>query len=113
MSSGISPHPEEVVRLELDVGSYELGVDECSELVRRLRRKSERAGEGPADASANRLESLLGRRVGIVATARATEDELDAIADAAWDWLRSVGRADVPERVLVVLDVLRARHAHE
>jgi hypothetical protein len=112
MSSGLSSHREEVVSLNLDLGSYELGVGECRELIRVLHRRSERPDGGAADASARRLEALLHRRVGPSA-GNVTEDELDAIANAAWDWLQQVGPDAFPERVLLVLDVLRARHVHE
>ena len=112
MSYGVSSPREEVVLLELDLGSYELGTDECDELIRVLRGRGRLPGGGTADASADRLEGLLGRRAG-TAFGAVTEGELDAIADAAWDWLQRVGPATCPERVVLVLDVLRARHAHE
>ena len=112
MSSGPWSRREEVVSLNLDLGSYELGVGECRELIRVLHRRSERPDGGAADASARRLEALLHRRVGLSA-GNVTEDELDAIANAAWDWLQRVGPDAFPERVLLVLDVLRARHVHE
>jgi hypothetical protein len=112
MSSGLSSRREEVVSLNLDLGSYELGVGECRELIRLLRRRSERPDGGAADVSARRLEALLHRRASPSA-GNMMEDELDAIANAAWDWLQRVGPDAFPERVLLVLDVLRARHVHE
>ncbi|MDH4102871.1 MAG: hypothetical protein OEV29_05760 [Thermoleophilia bacterium] len=110
--SGLSSPREEVVCLNLDLGSYELGVGECRELIRLLHRRRERPDGAAADASARRLEALLYRRAGPSA-GNMTEDELDAIANSAWDWLERVGPDTFPERVLLVLDVLRARHVHE
>ncbi len=100
------------MRLELDFASLELSVDECSELVRLLREKSRLPGGGPAGAAADRLD-LVGREVVSMATEPVPEPELDAIADGAWEWLRGVGSDAVPGRVLLLLDVLRSRHAHE
>jgi hypothetical protein len=112
MSSSPSARREEVVSLNLDLGSYELGASECRELIRILHRLGEQPDYVAADASARRLEALLHQPAGPSA-GNVTEDELDAIATAAWDWLQRVGSDAIPERVLLVLDVLRARHVHE
>ncbi len=61
---------------------------------------------------ARRLEALLDGRAGVQPD-DVTEDELDAVANAAWDWLRASAPMRFPERVLLLLDVLRARHAHD
>jgi hypothetical protein len=100
---------DRLVSLELGFGAYELAPSECAELAGLLR-----AGSGaslPALAAADRLESLLVG--GEAAAAPAREAELDAVADAAWTWLEQVGPAGIPLRVLVLLDALRARHAHD
>jgi hypothetical protein len=98
------------VSLKLDFGSYELGAEECRELIRCLHRRSERTDDVAALASARYLEGLRDARAGVD---HVTEEELDAIADAAWDWLQNAGSDALPERVLLVLDALRSRHAHE
>jgi hypothetical protein len=103
----------EVVRLDLDFGSYELGLDECRALTRILRRRGEEPEGALALACADRLEALLDGRVEPHSSGGMTEEQLDTIADAAWEWLRRAGRDGVPERVLVLLDALRARHVHE
>ena len=112
MRSGPSSTADEVVRLRLDFASLELSLDECSELVRLLRERSRLPGGGPAGGAADRLD-VVGSEIVSVPTERVPEAELDAIADAAWEWLRSTGSDGVSERVLVLLDVLRSRHAHE
>ena len=68
-------------------------------------------GASPASSFAYRLESLLHDRA--AQRAHVTEEELDAIADAAWSWLQRDGRDGFPERVIVLLDAVRARHAHD
>jgi hypothetical protein len=103
----------QTVRLDLDFGSYELGADDCRELIRVLRRHGRRRDGEAALASAQRLDGLLAQRAGVHRPSALSEAQLDAIADAAWEWLRSVGPDRLPERVLVLLDVLRARHIHE
>jgi hypothetical protein len=112
MRRGPSSITEDVVHLELDFASLELSVDEFSELVRLLRERSRLQGGGPAGAAADRLD-LVRREVVSMATKRVPEAELDAMADGAWEWLRGAGSDPVPERVLLLLDVLRSRHAHE
>lgn len=111
--SGRSSGHESVVRLELDFGAFELGADECAELVRLLRQAGGGPGKAPAETSAHRLEALLERPGAPPVPRCVSEDELDAIADAGWEWLRRSGPQAVPERVLTLLDALRARHAHE
>jgi hypothetical protein len=101
----------ELVRLELGFGSYELAPAECGELAGLLRRRAGEPQPGDAAAAAQQLESLLTE--GRAPAAAVTESELDAIADAAWTWLEQVGAAGLPPRVLVLLDALRARHAHD
>jgi hypothetical protein len=111
MSAGVSLAHGGVVTLDLDFGSYDLGIDECGELIRVLAQRGRRNEGGAAVASARRLEALFERdaaHVGVL-----SEDELDAIADAAWEWHERVGSGAFPERVLLVLDALRARHARE
>ena len=103
---------EAVVRLELDLGSFELGRDECSELIRRLDQRAERTHDPGPRSLARRLASLL-ESGDTVLPGGIEEEELDALADAAWDWLERDGPDGFPERVMVVLDVVRARHAHE
>jgi len=103
---------EEIVRLELDFTSLELTLDECSRLVGLLRERSRLPGGGPAGAAADRLD-VLGGEISSMASERLPEAELDAIADAAWEWLRGAGSDAVPEHVLLLLDVLRSRHARE
>jgi hypothetical protein len=105
--------PPEVVSVRLDFGSYELEADDCRELIRILRARGEQPDGAAALSSARCLEALLDTPPEARAHEAPTEDELDAIADAAWDWLRRVGPAELPERVLLMLDVLRARHVHE
>ena len=112
MRHGPASTAEEIVRVELDFTSLELTRDECSELVGLLRGRSRLPGGGPAGAAANRLD-LLGRGVVDMANGRVPEAELDAIADAAWKWVRRAGSDAVPEHVLLLLDVLRSRHARE
>jgi hypothetical protein len=107
----VSPS-REVVRLDLGFGTYELGFGECGELAGFLRKRAEQPRDGGALAAASRLEALLQGEAAST-TARATEAELDALADAAWDWLCQVGSTGLPPRVLALLDGLRARHAHE
>jgi len=111
MSSLSSPR-DEVVCLNLDGGSYELGVGECRELIRFLERRGERSERNPARVFARRLEALLDGRAGVQPD-DVTEEELDAVADAAWDWLQRDGPDRFPERVLLLLDVVRARHARD
>jgi hypothetical protein len=111
MSSGTESPAVELIRLELDLGVLELTVDECAELVRLLREKSEQPGGIPAAAAGDRLD--VARRVGSVAVATLRDEELDAMADAAWEWLSRAGAGSVPERVLFLLDALRSRHARE
>lgn len=96
------------VTLELGIGGYELAPAECAELAGILRARG--AESLPALAAARRLESL---EADVSADSPADDAELDAIADAAWTWLEQVGPADLPPRVLVLLDALRARHAHD
>jgi len=103
---------EEIVRLEFDFASLELTLDECSNLVGLLRERSQLPGGGSAGAAADRL-AVVGSEVVSTPTDRVPEAELDAIADAAWGWVRGVGSDGVPEHVLLLLDVLRSRHAHE
>lgn len=103
---------DEVVRLELDFTSLELTLDECSKLVGLLRERSRLPGGGAAGAAADRLD-VLGGEISSMTSERVPETELDAIADAAWEWLRRVAPDAVPEHVLLLLDVLRSRHAHE
>jgi hypothetical protein len=110
--SNVSSARAEIVRLELDLGSYELETSECRELIRFLERRGERPDGAPARAAARRLEDLVDMRAGIP-FGDVGEEELDALADAAWDWLQRDGPDRCPERVLLVLDVVRARHAHE
>ena len=100
------------MRPELDFTSLELTLDECTKLVGLLRERSRLPGGGPAGAAADRLD-VLGHEVVGMPTERVPEAELDAIADAAWEWLRGAGSDAVPEHVLLLLDVLRSRHAHE
>ena len=103
---------EEIVRLELDFTSLELTLDECGKLVGFLRERSRLPGGGSAGAAANRLADL-GHEVASMAGERVPEAELDAIADAAWEWVREAGSDAVPGQVLLLLGVLRSRHAHE
>lgn len=112
MRHGPASTAEEVVRLELDFTSLELTLDECSELVGLLRGRSRLPGGGPAGAAADRL-AVLGGEIATLGTERVPEAELDALADAAWEWLRGAGSDAVPEHVLLLLDVLRSRHARE
>lgn len=98
------------VRLSLEFGSFELGTDEGRELVRLLRRHAGELGGSPALAAADRLEEQLVRPG---ATHGIGEEELDALAAAAWEWLERVGPGACPERVLTLLDALRSRHAHD
>jgi hypothetical protein len=109
MRSGPESPTAEVIHLELDFGALELSVDECAELVRLLRERSARPGGAEAGAAADRLAIGLGS----VGAANVREEELDAMADAAWAWLNRAGSDTCPERVLLLLDVLRSRHAHE
>lgn len=111
MRSGLESPTVEVVRLELDFGVFELSVDECTELVRLLRERSRQPGGGPAAAAADRLD--VARPVRSVTASNVREKELDAMADAAWEWLERAGPDLVPERVLLLLDVLRSRHTRE
>jgi len=113
MTPGVTHRGEDVVRLELDLGSYELGAEECRELVRLLRERSELPDDLPAGACADRLEALVFGPAGIPPAGTMTEDELDAVAEAAWTWCQDVGSEALPERVLRILDLLRARHTHE
>jgi hypothetical protein len=101
----------DVVWFELDGGPYELGVDECRELIRLLGRRVERPGAGAALACARSLETLLDE--GSLGAGALSEPQLDALADAAWDGLRRDGPDAVPERVLRLLDALRARHGRD
>lgn len=110
--SGLSFPRDEVVFLSLDFGAYELGVGECRELIRFLDRCGEPSEPNPARVCARRLEALLDGRTAIQ-PGDVTEEELDAVADAAWDWLQRDGPDRFPERVLLVLDVVRARHARD
>jgi hypothetical protein len=102
----------EMVRLDLGFGTYDLGRGECGELAGFLRRRGEQPGDDGALAAAGRLEALL-QDEAAPTPGPVTEAELDALADAAWQWLRQVGAAGLPPRVLVLLDGLRARHAHD
>jgi hypothetical protein len=111
MKSGAESPAVELIRLELDFDVLELTVDECSELVRLLRERSEQPGATPAGAAADRLDVAC--RVGTVAAETLRDEELDAMADAAWEWLSRAGAGSVPERVLFLLDALRSRHARE
>jgi hypothetical protein len=113
MTSDLAPRSEDVVRLELDLGSYELGAEECRELVRLLRQRSELPDGVPAGAGADRLEALVFGSAGVAPAGTMTEEELDAVAEAAWAWCQDVGTEALPERVLRILDLLRARHTHE
>lgn len=96
------------VTLELGIGGYELAPAECAELAGLLRSRG--AESLTALVAARRLESL---EAGVAADTPVDDAELDAIADAAWTWLEQVGTAGIPPRVLVLLDALRARHAHD
>lgn len=111
MSTGQPSLRGEVLRLELGFGTYELAPGECSELAGLLRGRSEQPDAGSALAAACRLESLL--EEGGHGAPAIDEAELDAIADAAWGWLRQVGPDELPPRVLLLLDGLRARRAHD
>ena len=111
MSSLSSPR-DEVVCLNLGFGSCELGVGECRELIRFLERRGEGSERSPARMFARRLEALLDGRAGVQPD-DVTEEELDTVADAAWDWLQRDGADRFPERVLLLLDVVRARHARD
>ena len=111
MSSGLESSTAEVIHLELDFGALELSVDECAELVRLLRGRSQRPGGAKAGAAADQLDNALS--LGSVSAANVREEELDAMADAAWEWLNRAGADTCPERVLLLLDVVRSRHAHE
>jgi hypothetical protein len=113
MTPDLASQREDVVRLELDLGSYELGAEECRELVRLLRQRSELPDGLPAAVCADRLEALVFGSAGIAPAGTMTEDELDAVAEAAWTWCQDVGAEALPERVLHILDLLRARHTHE
>jgi hypothetical protein len=113
MTPGVGPRSEDVVRIELDLGSYELGAEECRELVRLLRQRSELPDGLPAGACADRLEALVFGSAGVAPAGTMTEGELDAVAEAAWTWCQDVGAEALPERVLRILDLLRARHTHE
>jgi hypothetical protein len=104
--------PGTVVRLELDLGSFELGTDECRELIRRLDHRAASPGGAHAGELARRLASLL-ESGATTLPGGIEEEELDALADAAWDWLERDGSEGFPERVILLLDVVRARHAHE
>jgi hypothetical protein len=79
--------------------------------MRFLERRGERSKQSSATLFARRLESLLNGRPDQLD--HVTEDELDAAAGAAWDWFERDGRDGIPERVLVLLDAVRARHAHD
>ena len=103
----------EVVQLDFDFGSYELGAGECRELIRILRQRGDQPGGEVELACAYRLEMILDGSADVRSLCGATEAQLDAIAEAAWSLLQQVGPAACPERVLVLLDVLRARHVHE
>ena len=111
MNSLSSPREEAVV-FRLDWGSYELGVGECRELIRFLERRGERSNGDSARAFARRLKALLDSRAGIL-PGDVTEEELDGIADAARDWLERDGPDLFPERMLLLLDVVRGRRAHD
>jgi hypothetical protein len=111
MTDMTSP-PGTVVRLEFDLGSFELGTDECRELIRRLDHRAAGPGGAHARSLAHRLSTLL-ESGATTLPGGIEEDELDALADAAWDWLEHVGSDGFPERVMLLLDVVRARHAHE
>lgn len=111
MRSGPELPTAEAIRLELDFGVLELRVDECAGLVRLLRERSRQPGGEPAAAAADRLDAA--RCAGSVAAENVQENELDAMADAAWEWLSRAGPGVVPERVLLLLDVLRSRHGRE
>jgi hypothetical protein len=113
MTPDLAPRSEDVVRLELDLGSYELGAEECRVLVRRLRERSELPDGRTAATCADRLEALVFGSAGVAPAGSMTERELDAVAEAAWAWCQDVGSEALPERVLRLLDLLRARHAHE
>jgi len=110
--SSLSSARDEVVCLRLGFGSYELGVGECRELIRFLDPRREPSERNPASLLAHRLEALLDGRAGIQ-PGDVTEEELDAVADAAWEWLQRAGPDRFPERVLLLLDVVRARHARD
>lgn len=112
-STQVNLRRPEVVRLGFDFGSYELGGDECRELIRILRLRGDRPGGEVELACAYRLEAILDGAADVRSLGGATEAQLDAIAEAAWAWLQRVGPETCPERVLVLLDVLRARHVHE
>jgi hypothetical protein len=107
------PARQEVVRLGFDFGTYELELAECRELARSLRRADEEPAEERAVACADRLDAVLDGRVEPGSRSGITEEHLDPLADAAWEWVRHVGHDGVSERVLTLLDVLRARHVHE
>jgi hypothetical protein len=113
MSAEVLQPGKEVVRLDLDFATFELGADECEELVRLLRRRGAQPGGEPASIGANRFEAVLRTGRGAAAAGDVSDAELDALADAAWDWLRSSGPDATPERVLFMLDTLRSRHAHD
>jgi len=102
-----------VISLDLEFGSYEVGAGEGRELARLLRRRAEGLSGSPALTAAVHLEALVDEPAGRVSGGPIGEDELDAIADAAWDWLQRAGPDAFPERVLVLLDALRARHVHD
>ena len=108
--SDVTSSRKAVVQLDLELGSFELGVGECRELIRCLDRCGERANSACARALARRLESHLESGD---PTETISEAELDSIADAAWDWLERDGLDRFPERVLLLLDVVRARRAHD
>ncbi len=113
MSSAPPSRRWEVVRLDLEFGSYELGVDECRELIRILHRRGEQPDGEAALLGARRLEAVLDQHPEVDSARGVTEEQLDAVADAAWEWLQRVDSNVLPERVLLLLDVLRARHVHE
>jgi hypothetical protein len=106
----VSPRYD-VVSLDVGAGAYELGVEECRELVRLLGRRAGRPGAGAALACASRLETILDE--GGLGSGAFSERQLDALGDAAWDWLERDGLDAVPERVVRLLDAVRARHGRE
>jgi hypothetical protein len=110
--TGTASSRDAVVRLNLDVGSFELGVGECRELMRSLERRGELPDGAGALAFRRRLASLL-ESGETTLPGGVGEDDLDAVADAAWAWLERDGLDGFPERVLLLLDVARARHAHD
>ena len=111
MSVKAPPARHDVVWLDLGFGSYELGADECHQLIRFLSHRAGRPGARAELACARRLEALLDEDS--LGRGALSERQLDAVADAAWDWLQRVGSDALPERVLCFLDAVCARHGHE